>query len=409
MSFKTQSAKTQISGQTMRELLKSTEQTKQETTVDVVSTSGSLLEAPEAENFYLELSNNNQQSLVDELRDRQEKIVRIWVKTGFELGREYALAQQAFKQANMPGRFDDWVKATGYSAKTARSLISVYNATQNMSAGEKELFEQLPKRLQFRMSSQLSKAESNRDPAEQSVISQVFNGDIKSLPEFQKALAEEKDKLQQVANQEARDTYEKSLKASQDTAKELKAALQDARFDAAENDVARDELAEKLAVAEAQIAALKANPPIKEPEDYARLKTEHDAAMAELAQLRSSRDGLENERQASIKKIRELQDRIEATERGDGNYETLRFELDDAQQRLAQKQQEIENLEYAEKFIKGANQLLDTQLGPLLVNVPEFNDPVVNHSVKQLVKRLTNFVEMITDKLPEYLEGEYRE
>ncbi|QYU56865.1 hypothetical protein K1728_06620 [Weissella confusa] len=409
MSFKTQSAKTQISGQTMRELLKSTEQTDQETTVDVVSTSGSLLEAPEAENFYLELSNNNQQSLVDELRDRQEKIVRIWVKTGFELGREYALAQQAFKQANMPGRFDDWVKATGYSPRTARSLISIYNASQQLTGDDQSLFEELPRELQRRISSQLTKPEEKRDPIESSAIRKVFSGDVKSLPEFKDALNKEKQRLEDSAKAEAVKKYESELQNAKDMAAELKDALQDARFNAAENDVARDELAEKLAVAEAQIAALKANPPIKEPEDYARLKTEHDAAMAELTQLRSSRDGLESERQASIKKIRELQDRIEATERGDGNYETLRFELDDAQQRFAQKQQEIENLEYAEKFIKGVNQLLDTQLGPLLVNVPEFNDPVVNHSVKQLVKRLTNFVEMITDKLPEYLEGEYRE
>ena len=171
MSFQSQRDK-----QSIREMLQQTEQQNKpvDDSMQVVSkSSNSLFDPTGADGFYGELSKDNHQELVDELKLRQENIVRIWVKTGAELGREYSLAQQSFKKAGMPGRFDDWVKATGYSPRTARALISVFLASEQLSESERDLFEALPRELQQRISSQIVKPEDKKDEADKLALAPI--------------------------------------------------------------------------------------------------------------------------------------------------------------------------------------------------------------------------------------------
>lgn len=409
MSFQSQRDK-----QSIREMLQQTEQqtTQSDASMQVVSdNSTSLFEPTEAEGFYGELAKANHQDLVDDLRVHQENIVRIWVKTGFELGREYALAQAAFKKSNMPGRFDDWVKATGYSPRTARSLISIFTASEQLSGSERDLFEALPRELQRRISSQIMKPDDKKDEAAQAAIKQVFEGDIKSLPDFQKALAEEKERLEKDAEVKAEAAYQQQLKDARNEAIELKAQLDDTKFEYTQSDVELSDIKKKYEDAQAKIEELEANPLVRVPEDYEQLKADHDAVMDEVKRLKASRNAAEIAKQDALEKIDDLKDRLETTARGDGNHETLQNQIKQAEVELERKQKALIDIDYGARFVQGANELLDKEIGPLLMNVAYFEDPALVASVMQIIKRLNNVSEMLTDKLPAkaVIEGNYHE
>ena len=362
--------------------------------------------APVTEEFYETLTEDNKSDLVNELRSRQENILRIIVQSSFDLGREYAFAQKAFKDAGMPGRFDDWVVATGYSARTARSLISIYNATVQLPEEQREIFEQLPRELQARLSSQIQKPDNKKDPDTEKVLNQVFDGDVTTLPEFKKALAEQIAKKEKQIVTDAKAEAAEKVKALEDEKKELNAALEDKTLAGAESDVELEQLQDKLNSVEAELDELRNNPTVKLPEDYERIKREHEQAVEELAELRKSKDDAMAQLAESDSDKQELLARLDATEAGDGNHEKLLAKIAKLDEVAKKKQLEISSLENGERFIKAANSMLDTTLSPLLVNVDRFDDPALAKSMQQLLFRTRNWIEQIEDKMPNYIEGD---
>lgn len=362
--------------------------------------------APVTEEFYEILAEDNKSDLVSELRSRQENILRIIVQSSFDLGREYAFAQTAFKDAGMPGRFDDWVAATGYSARTARSLISIYNATVQLPEEQREIFEQLPRELQARLSSQIQKPDNKKDPDTEKVLNQVFDGDVTTLPEFKKALAEQIAKKEKQIATEAKAEAAEKVKTLEDEKKELNAALEDKILAGVESDVELEQLQDKLNSVETELDELRNNPTVKLPEDYERIKREHEQAVEELAELRKSKDDAMAQLAESDRDKQELLARLDATEAGDGNHEKLLAKIAKLDEVAKKRQLEISSLENGERFIKAANSLLDTTLSPLLVNVDRFDDPALAKSMQQLLFRTRNWIEQIEDKMPNYIEGD---
>ncbi|MDR3241741.1 MAG: hypothetical protein LBT37_06175 [Lactobacillaceae bacterium] len=357
-------------------------------------------------NFYNSLSANGSDDIVNELKIHEQNIQQIVLLSARAVGQQLSEARSILLSLNSDDSFDLWIKTIGISRATAYRQINLYEASLGLDEDNQNLLDALPKSLAYAVSNVLIKDKEQRSEQTNKALESVFDGDIKSLPEFKEALAE---KNQEIASKDAELNY------SIENAENWKVEVISLRND-------YDELNSALKDAQEALAEKEANPIIREveryPDDYKRLKIEHDAAVAKLEKLSSKlnaetnlRKELVNQRDAARERSHNLELRLSTTSENDDNYEYLKNQLDEANFKLKaqendlnKKDLELAKFESATNYISQANQSLDATLSPLLVQINpdelESDSPLYSALV-DLQQRTNNWSQTMSSRLSE--------
>ena len=305
------------------------------------------------------------------------------VMFGFNIGRHFWNAKTILKEAGIAGRFESFVAMTGYSLRTSRSLISIYEADRTLPEAQRLVFEQLPQRLQRTMAPQLKKPEEERNQADAVAIGSVFKGDINSLPEYQALKRQVKDAENALVDKENK--IDQLIDDNGTIKAQLKTKI--------------ESLETELSHVQADLHEANNHPVIVErmPDDYKDLKDTLEKQIDELNEIRRERDNKVREQEILTEQIKTLQAQMSSVGVGEKARAKLSDELTELTNKAADARAELANMDKIQAYLVKANELLDTALAPMSFSMP--SDMATAIAVKTLVSRVKSWATQMEDKL----------
>ncbi|WP_419153719.1 hypothetical protein [Weissella viridescens] len=327
-----------------------------------------------------------------ELKKHEKNMDQIIEDSALNLGKELYEARQLLKQSNIEQSFNAWADHVDLSPATAYNMANYYEATLYLNDSEKEVYGQLPKKLAYKLSKTLKLDEVERDDATNEALKSVFDGDIKTLPEYKDAIEEINS-----ANQMALDEKDKELLAERQQREEIEQDLITVQDDYNELRSVVDEQREKIAAAKPETQVIE-----KIPEDYEQLKADHDRTMNELNNLKRLNEEQADTLQKKESELRELEIRLEEVPENAENYEAIKLEFDRQAEELRKIRMEKQELENLSNNLVSTSELVEVQFMNLLGNLETSSSEsriTMNPALLDLREKLTKILSALDNQL----------
>jgi hypothetical protein len=345
-----------------------------------------LVTVADADNWYngFGLQDGVSDNDVASLQMIHNNMMRIMTMASYELGEMFTQARELFNRIGKPELFSEWVSATGYSMRTVYSLTSVYKAQQSLSGSQRQIFDELPTRLQSRIASQLKKSEDERKLDEVAALEKVFSGDITTLPEFQEAVA----------------AYRKEHEEALEQVELLQSDLDDKDYQIAQAKDQASEWQSKYKASNSELKSALENPTVmtQYPDDYAALKTEHDAAIHQAEKMRQELEVVRDAVSDRENEVKNLEVQLNAMKQDSSEYAKVQQKMTQAKAAVEQAQARLENMNQTHAYMMQANEMLDQNLAPMMFSA-DLSDATTSTAMRALVERIDNWSATMRQRL----------
>lgn len=259
------------------------------------------------------------------------------------------------------GMFGKWVESKGISKRNSYNYINSYKFVQNLHEPQKEIFDNIPKSLQFEMSKTSAIPEVNKA---------VFDGDVKTHKEYKE--------------------LEKKLKLSQQANELLKG----------ENDALK---ASKVEVRET----------IKEvvPDDYIATRELNKRLLLKNQELSDNMKAMEERSEFINNKLNDMMAQRTEVDKKSAQYDELTRAIEESQGQLNSVQKQISAYKNITSLLQKGNDFLASMGG--LIYADEKNvlraDGIVRDEFDSFISRGLRFFNDLNDirKENNILEGEF--
>lgn len=361
------------------ELLKGAQQTGQVTTINKPD----ILNPEQSIDYYNRLGKVGVSSEnIELLKGLQQQVVNIFIRTSFELGKVYFEAQELLIEVGKPELFNEFVMATGAKPKTAKEWIKNYTVALSMTDDQKEIFENLPAKLQNQMATQLKKPNEEIDDAHKEALDSVFKGDITTLPEYKALIKQHEEDLRKERN--INDDKQHAL----DSLTQQKIMLED-ELENTKKSVSKQTL------------------DVESTEAYQNLKKEHEEAIRKLTNLNKEFNKSNTEIERLQKDLESLQDKSQEFDETEEEYKEYQSKINIAKTELEKAKETKVNINNSMELLITLNQAMDTA-SPFVTRV-NFADSKVRNETISTVKRMKQFINMMEQQIPDYEDAEFEE
>lgn len=361
------------------ELLKGAQQTGQVTTINKPD----ILNPEQSIDYYNRLGKVGVSSEnIELLKGLQQQVVNIFIRTSFELGKVYFEAQELLIEVGKPELFNEFVMATGAKPKTAKEWIKNYTVALSMTDDQKEIFENLPAKLQNQMATQLKKPNEEIDDAHKEALDSVFKGDITTLPEYKALIKQHEEDLRKERN--INDDKQHAL----DSLTQQKIMLED-ELENTKKSVSKQTL------------------DVESTEAYQNLKKEHEEAIRKLTNLNKEFNKSNTEIERLQKDLESLQDKSQEFDETEEEYKEYQSKINIAKTELEKAKEAKVNINNSMELLITLNQAMDTA-SPFVTRV-NFADSKVRNETISTVKRMKQFINMMEQQIPDYEDAEFEE
>lgn len=257
------------------------------------------------------------------------------------------------------GLFSKWVESQGFSRTNAYNYINSYKFVQNLNKPKKEIFDSVPKSLQFEMAKNSALEDANQA---------VFNGDVKTHKEYKE--------------------LERRLK------------LKDQALEAVKGELERAKAVKPIEkVIEKEII----------PDDYKATQELNEKLLAKNKELSDSEQAANERVQFIESQLKELMNQRQEVDEKSAKYDELTRAIEQSQGQLDSYQKQVSAYRHIINFLEKGNKFLANFGGVAFLDIkPALNNPKVRTELETFLTMLNSLSRNVSEILEQddVIEGE---
>lgn len=257
------------------------------------------------------------------------------------------------------GLFSKWVESQGFSRTNAYNYINSYKFVQNLNKPKKEIFDSVPKSLQFEMAKNSALEDANQA---------VFNGDITTHKEYKE--------------------LERRLKLKDQALEAVKGELER---------VKQTKPTEK--VIEKEVI----------PDDYKATQELNKQLLAKNKELSDSEQAANERMQFIESQLKELMNQRQEVDEKSAKYDELTRAIEQSQGQLDSYQKQVSAYRHTINFLEKGNNFLANFGGVAFLDIkPALNNPKVRTELETFLTMLNSLSRSVSEILEQddVIEGE---
>ena len=257
------------------------------------------------------------------------------------------------------GLFSKWVESQGFSRTNAYNYINSYKFVQNLNKPKKEIFDSVPKSLQFEMAKNSALEDANQA---------VFNGDVTTHKEYKE--------------------LERRLKLKDQALEAVKGELER---------VKQTKTTEK--VIEKEII----------PDDYKATQELNKKLLAKNKELSDSEQAANERMQFIESQLKELTNQRQEVDEKSAKYDELTRAIEQSQGQLDSYQKQVSAYRHTINFLEKGNKFLANFGGVAFLDIkPALNNPKVRTELETFLTMLNSLSRSVSEILEQddVIEGE---
>lgn len=257
------------------------------------------------------------------------------------------------------GLFSKWVESQGFSRTNAYNYINSYKFVQNLNKPKKEIFDSVPKSLQFEMAKNSALEDANQA---------VFNGDVTTHKEYKE--------------------LERRLK------------LKDQALEAVKGELERAKAIKPIEkVIEKEII----------PDDYKATQELNKKLLAKNKELSDSEQAANERMQFIESQLKELTNQRQEVDEKSAKYDELTRAIEQSQGQLDSYQKQVSAYRHTINFLEKGNKFLANFGGVAFLDIkPALNNPKVRTELETFLTMLNSLSRSVSEILEQddVIEGE---
>lgn len=257
------------------------------------------------------------------------------------------------------GLFSKWVESQGFSRTNAYNYINSYKFVQNLNKPKKEIFDSVPKSLQFEMAKNSALEDANQA---------VFNGDVTTHKEYKE--------------------LERRLK------------LKDQALEAVKGELERAKAVKPIEkVIEKEII----------PDDYKATQELNEKLLAKNKELSDSEQAANERVQFIESQLKELMNQRQEVDEKSAKYDELTRAIEQSQGQLDSYQKQVSAYRHIINFLEKGNKFLANFGGVAFLDIkPALNNPKVRTELETFLTMLNSLSRNVSEILEQddVIEGE---
>lgn len=257
------------------------------------------------------------------------------------------------------GLFSKWVESQGFSRTNAYNYINSYKFVQNLNKPKKEIFDSVPKSLQFEMAKNSALEDANQA---------VFNGDVKTHKEYKE--------------------LERRLK------------LKDQALEAVKGELERAKAVKPIEkVIEKEII----------PDDYQATQELNKQLLAKNKELSDSEQAANERVQFIESQLKELMNQRQEVDEKSAKYDELTRAIEQSQGQLDSYQKQVSAYRHTINFLEKGNKFLANFGGVAFLDIkPALSNPKVRTELETFLTMLNSLSRNVSEILEQddVIEGE---
>ena len=257
------------------------------------------------------------------------------------------------------GLFSKWVESQGFSRTNAYNYINSYKFVQNLNKPKKEIFDSVPKSLQFEMAKNSALEDANQA---------VFNGDVTTHKEYKE--------------------LERRLKLKDQALEAVKGELER---------VKQTKTTEK--VIEKEII----------PDDYKATQELNKQLLAKNKELSDSEQAANERVQFIESQLKELMNQRQEVDEKSAKYDELTRAIEQSQGQLDSYQKQVSAYRHTINFLEKGNKFLANFGGVAFLDIkPALSNPKVRTELETFLTMLNSLSRSVSEILEQddVIEGE---
>lgn len=257
------------------------------------------------------------------------------------------------------GLFSKWVESQGFSRTNAYNYINSYKFVQNLNKPKKEIFDSVPKSLQFEMAKNSALEDANQA---------VFNGDVTTHKEYKE--------------------LERRLK------------LKDQALEAVKGELERAKAVKPIEkVIEKEII----------PDDYKATQELNEKLLAKNKELSDSEQAANERVQFIESQLKELMNQRQEVDEKSAKYDELTRAIEQSQGQLDSYQKQVSAYRHTINFLEKGNKFLANFGGVAFLDIkPALSNPKVRTELETFLTMLNSLSRNVSEILEQddVIEGE---
>ena len=257
------------------------------------------------------------------------------------------------------GLFSKWVESQGFSRTNAYNYINSYKFVQNLNKPKKEIFDSVPKSLQFEMAKNSALEDANQA---------VFNGDVKTHKEYKE--------------------LERRLKLKDQALEAVKGELERAKAVKPTEKVIEKEVI---------------------PEDYKATQELNKQLLAKNKELSDSEQAATERVQIIESQLKELMNQRQEVDEKSAKYDELTRAIEQSQGQLDSYQKQVSAYRHTINFLEKGNKFLANFGGVAFLDIkPALSNPKVRTELETFLTMLNSLSRNVSEILEQddVIEGE---
>ena len=257
------------------------------------------------------------------------------------------------------GLFSKWVESQGFSRTNAYNYINSYKFVQNLNKPKKEIFDSVPKSLQFEMAKNSALEDANQA---------VFNGDVTTHKEYKE--------------------LERRLKLKDQALEAVKGELERAKAVKPTEKVIEKEII---------------------PDDYKATQELNKQLLAKNKELSDSEQAANERVQFIESQLKELMNQRQEVDEKSAKYDELTRAIEQSQGQLDSYQKQVSAYRHTINFLEKGNKFLANFGGVAFLDIkPALSNPKVRTELETFLTMLNSLSRSVSEILEQddVIEGE---
>nr|DAQ43628.1 MAG TPA: Protein of unknown function (DUF3102) [Caudoviricetes sp.] len=257
------------------------------------------------------------------------------------------------------GLFSKWVESQGFSRTNAYNYINSYKFVQNLNKPKKEIFDSVPKSLQFEMAKNSALEDANQA---------VFDGDITTRKEYKE--------------------LERRLKLKEQALETVKGELERTKLIKPTEKVIEKEVI---------------------PDDYKATQELNKKLLAKNKELSESEQAANERVQIIESQLKELMDQRQEVDEKSAKYDELTRAIEQSQGQLDSYQKQVSAYRHTINFLEKGNKFLANFGGVAFLDIkPALSNPKVRTELETFLTMLNSLSRSVSEILEQddVIEGE---
>lgn len=257
------------------------------------------------------------------------------------------------------GLFSKWVESQGFSRTNAYNYINSYKFVQNLNKPKKEIFDSVPKSLQFEMAKNSALEDANQA---------VFNGDVTTHKKYKE--------------------LERRLKLKDQALETVKGELERVKLTKTTEKVIEKEVI---------------------PDDYKATQELNKQLLAKNKELSDSEQAANERVQFIESQLKELMNQRQEVDEKSAKYDELTRAIEQSQGQLDNYQKQVSAYRHTINFLEKGNKFLANFGGVAFLDIkPALNNPKVRTELETFLTMLNSLSRNVSEILEQddVIEGE---